>query len=74
MLAGMSRMPVWRFEVFSALGALGWATVIGLAGYLLGDNLPLIGAILRALGYGGLVLVVLIAITLLVMRERAARR
>jgi hypothetical protein len=39
-----------------------------------GDNLPLIAAILRALGFGGLVLIVLIAITLVVMRERAARR
>jgi len=70
MLAGMSRMPFWRFQVFSALGALGWSIAIGLAGYLLGNNLPLIGAILRALGFGGLVLIVLIAITLVVMRER----
>ncbi len=51
-----------------------WVTVIGLAGYLLGDNLALIGAILRALGFGGLVLVALIAITLVVMRQRAAKR
>jgi membrane protein DedA with SNARE-associated domain len=67
-------MPFWRFEVFSALGALGWSIAIGVTGYLLGNNLPLIGAILRGLGFGGLVLVVLIAITLLVMRDRAARR
>jgi len=36
MLAGMSRMPFWRFQVFSGLGALGWSIAIGLAGYLLG--------------------------------------
>jgi len=70
----MSRMPFWRFEVFSALGALIWAAAIGLAGYLLGNNLELIGAVLRTIGFGGLVLIVLIAITLVVMRERAARR
>src|SRR5882672_10632181 len=74
MLAGMSRMPFWRFQLFSAAGALGWASAIGLAGYLLGTNLGLIGAVLRSIGFGGLALIVLIAITLVVMRERAARR
>jgi membrane protein DedA with SNARE-associated domain len=74
LLAGMSRMPFWRFQVFSALGALGWAVAIGIAGYILGNNLPLIGAVLQGIGVGGLVLIVLIAVTLVVMRERAARR
>jgi membrane protein DedA with SNARE-associated domain len=74
MLAGMARMPFWRFQLFSVLGALGWATGIGIAGYLLGDNLGLIAAILRAIGIGGLVLIALVAITLVVVQWRAARR
>ena len=74
MLAGMARMPFWRFQVFSALGALVWAVAIAVAGYLLGGNLPLIGTILRGIGIGGLVLVVAIAITLVVMQRLAARR
>jgi membrane protein DedA with SNARE-associated domain len=74
MLAGMARMPFWRFQIFSALGALGWATAIGVAGYLLGDNLALIAAILRAIGIGGLVLIALVVITLVAVRWRAARR
>lgn len=74
MLAGMARMPFWRFEAFSALGALGWAVLIGLVGYLLGDYLPLIGAIIKGIGFGGLVLIVLVAITLVVVRWRGARR
>jgi membrane protein DedA with SNARE-associated domain len=74
MLAGMARMPFWRFQLFSALGALGWAIIIGSAGYLLGNNLPLIEAIIRGIGIGGLTIVVLIAITLVVMRWRAAQR
>jgi membrane protein DedA with SNARE-associated domain len=74
MLAGMARMPFWRFEVFSALGALIWAVAIAVAGYLLGGNLPLIATILRGIGIGGLVLVVAIAITLVVMQRLAARR
>jgi membrane protein DedA with SNARE-associated domain len=74
MLAGMARMPFWRFQLFSAMGALGWAIVIGAAGYLLGNNLPLIEAIIRGIGIGGLTIVVLIAITLVVMRWRDAQR
>ena len=74
MLAGMARMPFWRFQLFSALGALGWAVGIGIAGYLLGDNLGLIAAILRAIGIGGLVVIALVAITLVVVQWRAARR
>ena len=74
MLAGMARMPFWRFEIFSAVGALLWAVVIAVAGYLLGGNLSLIATILRDIGIGGLVLVVAIAITLIVMQRLAARR
>jgi membrane protein DedA with SNARE-associated domain len=71
MLAGMARMPFWRFQLFSAIGGLGWATVIGLAGYLLGANLPLLEAIVRAIGIGGLVVIALIAVALYVARRRA---
>jgi len=74
MLAGMARMPFWRFQLFSVLGALGWAVAIGIIGYLLGNNLPLILAVLGDIGLGGLVLVVLIAVTLIALRLRAARR
>lgn len=74
MLAGMARMPFWRFQLFSALGALGWAIAIGAAGYLLGNNVRLIASIVRAIGIGGLVVIVLIAITLIVIQRRAARR
>jgi len=74
MLAGMARMPFWRFQLFSVLGALGWATVLGVAGYLLGDNIALIAAVLRAIGIGGLVFIVVVAVTLIFVQWRAARR
>lgn len=73
-LAGMSRMPFWRFQLFSAAGGLVWAAVIGTAGYVLGSNLPLLEAILRAIGIGGLVFLVVIVSFLLVAQERATRR
>jgi membrane protein DedA with SNARE-associated domain len=74
MLAGMARMPFWRFQLFSVLGALGWAVGIGVAGYLLGDHLGLIAAIIRAIGIGGLAIIALVVITLVVVQWRAARR
>jgi membrane protein DedA with SNARE-associated domain len=74
MLAGMARMPFWRFQLFSALGGLAWAIVIGVAGYLLGSNLPLLEAIIRAVGLGGLALVVLLVAILIVAGRRAERQ
>jgi membrane protein DedA with SNARE-associated domain len=74
MLAGMARMPLIRFQVFNALGALGWAVVVGAAGYLLGNNLPLITAIIRDIGIGGLVLLVVIVLAVVVARWLAGRR
>jgi membrane protein DedA with SNARE-associated domain len=72
-LAGMARMPFWRFQLFSALGGLGWAAIIGTAGYVLGSNLPLLEAIIRDIGIGGLVVVILIVLVLIVARLRAVR-
>ena len=74
MLAGMARMPFLRFQVFSALGALVWATVVGAAGYVLGNNLSLISAVIRDIGIGGMVLVVFIAVAALVAQRLATRR
>ncbi|HEV2953432.1 MAG TPA: DedA family protein, partial [Candidatus Dormibacteraeota bacterium] len=37
-LAGMSRMPFWRFQAFSAIGAVLWASVMGTLGFELGHN------------------------------------
>src|SRR5437660_2461623 len=55
MLAGMAHMPFWRFQVFSALGGLAWAVAVGVAGYVLGRNLPLIATVILAIGLRGLV-------------------
>ena len=72
-LAGMSRMPFWRFQVFSALGGVAWAVAFGLLGYVLGNNLPLLDRVVRGIGYGGLLLVLTVALIALLVRRRAAR-
>ncbi len=38
-LAGTNRMPWSRFLLFNALGGIVWATLYGLGGYFLGDNI-----------------------------------
>lgn len=73
MLAGMAHMPFWRFQIFSALGGLVWAALVGTAGYLLGSNLPLIEAVIRGLGIGGLAIVVIV-LTLAWLAQRRASR
>ena len=73
-LAGMARMPFWRFQFFSAVGGLLWATAVGIAGYVLGNNLPLLETIIRAIGIGGLTVLLLIVLALVVATERATHR
>ena len=60
--AGIERMPVVTFTVFTALGSLIWNTAFVLAGYWLGDNWVLVEE------YGGLVskAVVLVALAAVV--------
>jgi membrane protein DedA with SNARE-associated domain len=38
-LAGVDRMPWWKFLVFNAAGGILWATIYGLGAYLLGKNI-----------------------------------
>ena len=73
MLAGMAHMPFWRFQIFSALGGLAWAALIGTAGYLLGSNLALIATVVRGVGIGGLAIVVIIVILAWLAQRRATR-
>jgi len=36
--AGVSRMPVWQFSIYSFLGAFPWSLGLAWAGYVLGEN------------------------------------
>jgi len=74
MLAGMAHMPFWRFQLFSALGGLAWAVVVGVAGYLLGSNLGLITAVIKGIGIGGLAIVGVLIVIAVLARMRAARQ
>jgi membrane protein DedA with SNARE-associated domain len=56
--AGLARMPVWSFVLFSALGMLIWNTVLVSAGYLLHEHYHLVEAWLDPVTYVVLGLVV----------------
>jgi membrane protein DedA with SNARE-associated domain len=73
MLAGMARMPFWRFQLFSAAGGLAWATIVGAAGYFLGSNLPQLESTLRGFGVGGLVFLMMVVVLLALALRRVSR-
>jgi membrane protein DedA with SNARE-associated domain len=73
MLAGMARMPFWRFQLFSAAGGLAWAGVASGAGYAVGSNLGELESILRGFGLGGLVFLMMLAVLLMLALQRASR-
>ncbi len=56
--AGLAKMPVWSFVLFSALGMLIWNTVLVSAGYLLHEHYHLVEAWLDPVTYVVLGLVV----------------
>lgn len=58
--AGISRMPMGRFLVFSALGSLPWNAALIFAGFIVGENYPQIEAGLKPYEY--LIYVVVIAV------------
>jgi membrane protein DedA with SNARE-associated domain len=59
-LAGTNRMRWPRFLLFNAAGGSVWATLYGLGGYVLGDNIH------RLVGPVGIVLLVLAVLLILV--------
>lgn len=54
-LAGANHMRRRTFFIWNAAGGIIWATIYGMLGYILGNNLPLLGRILRDLGIFGFV-------------------
>lgn len=72
-LAGMSHMPFWRFQLASAVGGVLWAVAISAAGYFLGTNWGLVERLVSWLGIGGLALAVLAVLAAVWWRRRAAR-
>ena len=61
--AGISRMPMGRFLLFSTLGSLPWNAALIYAGFVVGDNYPVIESTLKPYEY--VIYVAVIALVLL---------
>ena len=68
--AGLARMNIWRFSLYSALGAGIWVIVLVALGYLLGSNEELISEYLKTATVIALISVVLITIFYVVRHKR----
>jgi len=68
--AGLARMNVWTFSLYSALGAGIWVIVLVSIGYLLGSNEALISEYLQTATLIALCCVVLITIFYIVRNKR----
>ena len=58
-LAGVNQMPWRSFLFWNAAGGIIWSTIFGTLGYALGNNLPMLGRVLKALGIIGTVVATL---------------
>lgn len=56
--AGIARMPLVPFLIFTTLGSVAWITLLTVAGYYLGDSYEKIGQILDSFGKGISILIV----------------
>lgn len=70
--AGIARMPLWRFLLFSILGALPWIALLVWGGTVLGANWAQLKNTLRGLDY--LVAAAVIALVGLFLYRHVARR
>ncbi|GAC1444272.1 MAG: DedA family protein [Mycobacteriales bacterium] len=73
-IAGLTRMPWWRFVGFNALGALLWVLAWSLVGYLAGSQIQRVYEATTRFGLYGLAAVAVAALAYLVLRVKRGRR
>ncbi len=71
--AGVARMPLWRFTVFSLIGTFPWVLGLALAGHALGGDWTSVRKGFEYVDYAILALVVVGAAYALARRRRARR-
>ena len=73
--AGLARMPIARFVLFTGLGAGIWASILALVGYIIGNNQETIGHSLHRITiYTAVGIVLLVIGYVLWYRHRHTRR
>jgi membrane protein DedA with SNARE-associated domain len=73
--AGLARMNLWRFTIFTTLGAGAWVTVLAYLGYFIGNNQELLKRSLHQITiYTAIFLVFVILLYIWWFRRRSRRR
>lgn len=72
--AGMSRMPFWKFMLFSGLGTIIWTTFLACMGFYFGENQALMQQIFSQVGYVILAIVALIIAVIAYRRHMRKKR
>jgi len=72
--AGLARMNLALFTVFTALGAGIWVTVLALAGYFFGENQAMLMSRVHDLGLGLIVVCLVLVFGYLVVQRHRSRR
>lgn len=72
--AGMQRMPLPKFLLFTMLGTTIWSAILAVAGYYLGQNWSIVLDIISRYQRVILVLIAIAIITFVVIRVNALRR
>jgi membrane protein DedA with SNARE-associated domain len=67
--AGMSRMPFWKFMLFSGLGTIIWTTFLACVGFYFGENQAFMHQIFSQVGYG-IIAIVLIILAIIFYRRQ----
>lgn len=49
--AGMSRMPFWKFMLYSSVGTVIWTTFLASVGFYFGNNIELMHQVFSRVGY-----------------------
>ena len=72
--AGIARMPLGRFVLFSTLGSLPWNLALIVAGFVVGENYPRIEAAIKPYEYVIYVAVIAVIVVLVARWQLAKRR
>ena len=68
--AGISKMPLLPFLVYSTIGSLFWVTLLTSAGYIFGANYEKVGVYLKPISIAVIVIVLAISIYWIIKRKR----
>ena len=70
--AGISKMPILPFLVYSTLGSIFWVTLLTGAGYIFGANYELVGKYMKPLSVFVLIAVISTVIFWIIKRKKAS--